>query len=277
MASRAHEGGRRSRGVVSEAILRQLDNAEVPVQALPAVVQTNRWGAGMLRHYFVLLLAGLCEWHERLGHPQASAWKARVLRRFPGKTAFLQQRRCLIWTGLDTTTVYIVANYIRRLPPVQALLGIVIGTISFNNWRYLSAIFGNDGPPQPLTALTLAQLHAAARVKDPSLRLAPVGGPTTGSGRLSLGKLASQLHIQQKTGQNADQYFAFVGYLYAEHVSQRCATALAEIQEIAQRPVGQGWLRLIKDICDYMKGKKTQKGKDDEEEQKGKDDEEESD
>lgn len=85
-----------------------------------------------------------------------------------------------------------IAAYIRRLPPTQALLGIVIGAISLNNWRHLSAIFGQGGPPHPLTVLTLAQLHAAARGNNPGLRLAPVGG-FAGSGRLALGKLSSLL------------------------------------------------------------------------------------
>lgn len=136
--------------------------AAVEVQALPAAGHNVRWDAGMPRRHFVLFLAGLCEWRARLGHLQVSAWKNRLFSRFPGKKGFLQPKRA----GLDTASIYIIATFVRRLPPIQALLGIVIGTISFDNWRSWLEIFGQDGPPHPLTALTMVQLHTAAHASN---------------------------------------------------------------------------------------------------------------
>ena len=106
----------------------------------------------------------------------------------------------------------------------------VIGTVCYNNWRCFQALFGADGPPWPLTALRMAEVHAQARQGNSFLGLAPVGG-LTGSSRLSLGALSSHLGLQQRTGQNTEQYHCFLSFLYCEHVSNKVAQALEELRQ----------------------------------------------
>ena len=54
----------------------------------------------------------------------------------------------------------------------------------------------------------------------------------TGASRHSLGLLAEELGVQQSKGQNADHYFTFVSYLYAERASQRSAGAWQALMQV---------------------------------------------
>lgn len=73
--------------------------------------------------------------------------------------------------------------------------------------------------PPGLTALRMARLQSEAKVRHPDVVLSPTGG-ITGSARLTLGAFADSLHLQCATGRNPEQYFRFVGQLYAEHVAE---------------------------------------------------------
>ena len=162
-----------------------------------------------------------------MGVVQAKEWKATVLAGFAGREAFLNQRRCLVWAGLDTTFSYLIGNF-TGLPAEQFLLAAVIGTVCYISWRYLEALFGSDGPPWPLSTLHMAGLHAKARESHAFIRLSPVGG-LTGSGRLSLGALSRSLKLQQRSGQNTEHHHCFLSFLYCEHVSDHVPQALREL------------------------------------------------
>ena len=226
-ALRPFAKGPGTRGIIAAAI-RTLEAS--PAQGENLYLQ---WNESVFKRYLQLLLAGICEWHERMGVPEASAWKEVALHQFPGREAFLAQRRCLVWAGLDSTTIYVISHYVRQLSSEQALLAIVIATVCYKSWRYLEAIFGSVGPPWPLTALRMAQLHAQARERNPWIKLAPVGG-LTGSGRLSLGQFSQLLNLQQRCGNNTEQYHCFLSFLYCEHVSKNVTQALDDLRRSAQ-------------------------------------------
>lgn len=230
-ALRPYAAGKGTRGVVAD-VVRRLEAGEVD----GGVWGVNLlWDAVALRKYMTLLLAGLMEWHERMGVVRAGKWKLQVLRGFKKKAAFLKQKRCLVWAGLDSTAIYIISQYIRCLSPEQALLSIVIATVCYNSWRYLDAIFGAAGPPWPLTALSMASIHARARERHSWIKLSPVGG-LTGSGRLSLGALSGELRLQQRGGNNTEHYHCFLSFLYCEYVSDRISKALQDLRNCALLP-----------------------------------------
>ena len=233
-ALRPFAKGPGTRGIIAAAI-RSLEQEHQQPEALhvPASNYCLQWDKQVFKRYMQLLLAGLCEWHERMGVEAAVAWKETVLHQFPGRQAFVTQRRCLVWAGLDSTTVYVISKYVRQLSCEQALFAIVIATVCYNSWRYLDAIFGSGGPPWPLTALRMAQPHAHARDRHPWIKLAPVGG-LTGSGRLSLGKLSQSLNLQQRSGKNTEQYHCFLSFLYCEHVSNNVKEALEDLYKSAR-------------------------------------------
>lgn len=113
-----------------------------------------------LKRYMDLLLLGCFEWHLRLGF-QASQGHTRLLKTFPGRKQWLQQRRCTVWALLDTTAVFLIYQYVRRLSPDRALLSVVVATICHNSWKVMLALFGDAGGTQT-TALQIARLHASA-------------------------------------------------------------------------------------------------------------------
>ena len=114
-AVRCHTGGAGSRGVVADAV-RVLEESYVTKPSLQSSSSSEVvWERRALGRYYTLLLCGFLEWHERMGVVQAKEWKATVLAGFAGREAFLNQRRCLVWAGLDTTIIYLIGNY-RGLP-----------------------------------------------------------------------------------------------------------------------------------------------------------------
>jgi len=93
-------------------VVRQLEGQkEIRWTQEPAV--SLLWDVAALNRYMTLLLAGLLEWHERMGT-------------LAGRESFLNQRRCLVWEGLDSTAIYIISSYIKTLQPEKALLAIVM-------------------------------------------------------------------------------------------------------------------------------------------------------
>ena len=231
-ALKPYAKGKGGRGVVQRALntLENIENnSDAPGQAMAGNMPFE-WDELALQRYFTLLGAGLFEWHERLGSKPAKRWKEKLLEGFAGKEAFLCQRRCSVWAGLDSTSMFLIGNYIRKLGPVQAMMTVVIVCVCYCNWRYAAALFGSEGAPYPLTALTMAKRHQDARSRS-ELRLSPVGG-LTGSSRLSLGSLAKRLGLQQSSGQNSEHYHCFLSFLYAEHVSAEAEAAWDELSGI---------------------------------------------
>lgn len=191
-----------------------------------------------LATYMDLLLLGFFEWHLRLGMRDPEPWYQQLLRTFPGREQWLHQKRCTVWALLDTTAIYILAHYVRVLPPSQALLTIVVATVCFNSWRVLHAVFGPSGVPLDTTALKLARRQAHARQEHAGLVLSPTGG-LTGSGRLTLGAFAKQLGLQCSTGRNTEHFHIFVGQLYAEHCATNAQASLDALTAIAAGPQDQ--------------------------------------
>ena len=130
-------------------------------------------------------------------------------------TDWARQRRRTVWALLDTTSVFQLAHYVRKLPPVVALLCVVAGTVCRNSWRVLQAVFP-DRVPYPATAPLIARLQPDARRRHAGVTMSPTGG-LTGSGRLTLAYLANELELQRRSGQNAEHFFTFIGQLYMEH------------------------------------------------------------
>lgn len=230
-ALRRHAPGRGNRGVVATA-LREIESLDGLADPGPVAIAPARFERAPLQRYMDLLLLACFEWHLRLGFLEARPWYDSLLRKFAGRKQWLQQRRCTVWALLDTTAVYMIAHYLRKLPGTQALLCIVVGTVCCNSWRSLAAVFGSAGVPNAVTALQLATLQAAAKKKHPTLSLSPTGG-LTGSGRLTLGAFARELRLQRSTGNNSEHFFTFVGQLFAEHCGAVVVSAFESISRIA--------------------------------------------
>lgn len=235
--------GRGSRGVVQAALhaVRSLDPGIGPVQPNLFdifVIPDECFDPRPLATYMDLLLLGFFEWHLRMGMCDPEPWYRKVLRTFPGRVQWLQQRRCTVWALLDSTAIYILAHYVRVLPPAQALLTIIVATVCFNSWRVLHTVFGPSGIPLDTTALKLACCQARAKQEHAGLVLSPTGG-LTGSGRLTLGAFAKQLGLQCTQGRNTEHFHIFVGQLYAEHCASNAQASLDAITAIADGPRDQ--------------------------------------
>ena len=145
-ALRAYVGGRGTRGVVAAALqtVEELEHGAAIGVGNPAGLHAHgdRFDDSALHVYMDLLLLGFLEWHVRLGFRQAAAWCRKLLNLFPGKRQWQQQRRCTVWALLDTTSVFLISKYVRRLQPPLALLSVVVSTVCFGHWKKIWAVLG---------------------------------------------------------------------------------------------------------------------------------------
>ena len=157
-ALRAYVGGRGTRGVVAAALqtVEELEHGAAIGVGNPAGLHAHgdRFDDSALHVYMDLLLLGFLEWHVRLGFRQAAAWCRKLLNLFPGKRQWQQQRRCTVWALLDTTSVFLISKYVRRLQPPLALLSVVVSTVCFGHWKKIWAVLGDEGVPHPISALS---------------------------------------------------------------------------------------------------------------------------
>ena len=244
--------GRGNRGVVASALakINMMDAATAaPLADRLLPTSADAFDPSALARYMDLLLLGLLEWHVRLGVQEVQPWYLKLLGKFPGQPQWLRQRWCTVWALLDTTAIFLISHYIRRLPPARALLSIVIATVCHNSWKVMLTLFGASGVPH-VSALQMARLHTAAQTA-PAITLSPTGG-LTGSGRLTLGAFAQGLGLQRSSGNNTEHFHIFIGQLYAEHCSTVAAAAWASVQAIAanvdsQASKNQATLQLLRD------------------------------
>eukprot|EP00435_Cladocopium_sp_Y103_P017514 s3817_g4.t1 len=226
--------GKGNRGIVAAALAKIQDmdaSREAPLADQLLSTDASCFDPPALARYMDLLLLGFLEWHVRLGVQDVQQWYLKLLGKFPGRPQWLRQRRCTVWALLDTTAIFLISQYIRRLPPPRALLSIVIATVCHNSWKVMLTLFGAAGVPHG-SALQMARLQAEAR-KRTDVVLSPTGG-LTGSGRLTLGAFAHELGLQRSSGNNAEHFHIFIGQLYAEHCSTVAADAWDSLSAIAK-------------------------------------------
>ena len=182
--------------------------------------------------YMHFLLMGLCEFHARLGHVPARKWLHRLVLGAQSAGAWRKRRRCTVWAMLDTTSLYMTKQYVRRLDQARALHTIVIACVCCNHWRPLQLLYGDEGVPLPTTAGQFARAHAEARRRHAQIPTAPVGG-LIGSSRSTLAKLADKLLVAQQSGRNPEQFMYFLTCMYAEHVSDVVASMAQKLQTLS--------------------------------------------
>ena len=162
-ALRLHPSGKGGRGVADRVAAAIADMDTQPAQPRHATGAAAATFEPEPLGYMHLLILGLVEWPARMGHREAPRWLENALQTFPAQEAWQEKRRCTAWALLDTTALFIISTYIRKLPAPQALLTVVVGTVIMNSWRSLQATFGADGIPLRITALMLAELRVSAR------------------------------------------------------------------------------------------------------------------
>ena len=163
-------------------------------------------------------------------------WQNKVLELCPAgfRTRFLYAPHNMWWAMLDSTSLYIIANWIapKTMPPDVFLANLVVALVCLNSKRVLSAM-GGFGSLTEFTALNFYRKHADVNQKllvagKPVLPQSPAGG-MTGVTRHALYSLAKTLGVMQSTGKNSDHFMFLLFGTFVEFVAQNASQAWKEL------------------------------------------------